>query len=90
MTQDGRFVEINPAISFSSLLRLEKWAADVEQPIVDTQKIQTAVTARVGSPLLLGTLNPPFENGVNPRKDQAVWFCFVTVRISRDSAKAAK
>lgn len=93
LSTDGRFVTINPEVSLSSLLRMEKWAkdtAEVEQPIVDTQKIKTAVTARVGSPLLLGTLNPPFENGVNPRKDQVVWFCFITVRATGESTKTDK
>ncbi len=93
LVPDARFLGITCNVSLTSLLRLEKWAkdaAEVEQPIVDNQNFQISIVAKLGSPQLLGTLNPPFENGVNPRKDQALWFCFVTVRVIGDSAKAGK
>ena len=53
-------------------------------PIFETSKITTSVTVRDGQPYFLGTLNPPFANGLaHEQKEQRVWLDFVTVHIVR-------
>ncbi|HEY2343957.1 MAG TPA: hypothetical protein VGH90_13030, partial [Chthoniobacteraceae bacterium] len=51
----------------------------VGQPIFETQKFTTSVKVEVGKPVLLGTKNPPHDNGVaklNPAEQ--IRLCFVT------------
>ncbi|MFZ2639972.1 MAG: hypothetical protein WA117_03210 [Verrucomicrobiia bacterium] len=50
------------------------------QPLFERQKITTSVMVTDGEPFLLGTLNPPFNNGVGTdQKEQRVWLDFLTV-----------
>ncbi len=56
----------------------------VKMPIFDVSKITTAITVRDGQPYLLGTLNPPFGNGLTrEQKEQRVWLNFLTVDVVR-------
>ena len=56
----------------------------VKMPIFEVSKITTSITVRDGQPYLLGTLNPPFSNGLaREQKEQRVWLNFVTVDVVR-------
>lgn len=51
-------------------------------PIFETSKITTSVMVRDGQPYFLGTLNPPFANGLaREQKEQRVWLDFITVNV---------
>lgn len=48
--------------------------------VVESRKIQNSITCYLGLPTLLGTLNPPRDNGVNGRKDTGkAWLAFLQV-----------
>ncbi|MGV3663983.1 MAG: hypothetical protein ACO1TE_27675 [Prosthecobacter sp.] len=48
-----------------------------ELPVFTTQNITTAFTQEAGSTLLMGTLNPPGDTGVNERQDEGrMWLVF--------------
>ena len=56
----------------------------VKTPLFETSKITTSVTVRDGEPYFLGTLNPPFANGLaREQKEQRVWLDFFTVDVIR-------
>lgn len=55
-------------------------AAYPETPVAESRKIESTISCYAGVPTLLGTLNPPRDNGVNGRKDTGrVWLAFVQV-----------
>lgn len=91
MAVDAKTVDFQIMVSHVALARREKWGKDItelEQPQFETQKLSTNFTASIGSPRLVGTLNPPFGNGVAARAEQNVWFCFVTPTIAQNNAPA--
>ncbi len=52
------------------------------QPLIEKQRITTSIMVTDGEPFLLGTLNPPFNNGVaTGQKEQRVWLDFLTVHV---------
>jgi hypothetical protein len=52
------------------------------QPLFESRKITTDITARVGEQTFIGTFNPPADDGVNGRKDTGrVWFGFVRATL---------
>ena len=56
----------------------------LKTPIFETSKITTSIAVRDGQPYFLGTLNPPFANGLaREQKEQRVWLDFLTVRVIR-------
>ncbi len=65
----------------------------LKTPIFETSKITTSITLRDGQPFFLGTLNPPFGNGLaREQKEQRVWLEFLTVdvvRLNRADTKGA-
>ncbi len=80
-------------VSHSALVKREKWGqgvSEVEQPNFELQELTTSFSASVGSPRLIGTVNPPFANGVTPRTEQNVWFCFVTATVVKNNAAPQK
>ncbi len=70
--------------------RVEGTQHPVKTPIYEVSKITTSVTVRDGQPFFLGTLNPPFGNGLaREQKEQRVWLDFLTVDVVRpDPARA--
>ena len=89
VSKEEKAVDVQILVSHSTFARREKWGqglAEVEQPQFETQKLSTIVTAVLGTPRLLGTLNPPFGNGLAARTEQSVWFCFITPRIAQNNA----
>lgn len=56
----------------------------VVQPIIQTQKIQTKIALKIGKPFFLGTLNPPFADGMGSAKEQRVWLEFLTVTFPQE------
>ena len=65
----------------------------LKTPIFETSKITTSISVRDGQPFFLGTLNPPFANGLaREQKEQRVWLEFLTVdvvRLNRADTKGA-
>ena len=56
----------------------------LKTPIFETSKTTTSITLRDGQPFFLGTLNPPFGNGLaREQKEQRVWLEFLTVDVVR-------
>ena len=85
------FKTVNSQISVSHIAfaKKEKWGektVEFEQPQFETQKLNTSFVATVGSPCLIGTLNPPFGNGLAGRTEQNVWFCFITATVTQNNA----
>ena len=72
--------------------RVEGGQHPVKTPIYEVSKITTSVTVRDGQPYFLGTLNPPFGNGLaREQKEQRVWLEFLTVDVIRlDSGGLSK
>lgn len=64
--------------------RVEGSQHPVKTPIYEVSKITTSITVRDGQPYFLGTLNPPFGNGLaREQKEQRVWLDFLTVDVVR-------
>ncbi|RYD34502.1 MAG: hypothetical protein EOP85_19790 [Verrucomicrobiaceae bacterium] len=55
--------------------------AKIEMPTFETQRVTTALVARVDQPLMLGTPSRPPASKVGPGSAQRVWFAFATVSI---------
>lgn len=93
LSEDAKSVDFQIAISHVALARREKWGKDItelEQPQLETQKLNTNFTASVGSPRFVGTLNPPFGNGAAARAEQNIWFCFITASVTQNNASPHK
>ena len=93
LSPDAKTVDFQVLVSHVALARREKWAqglAEVEQPQFESQKLSTNITASIGSPRFIGTLNPPFGNGLAARVEQNVWFCFITPSIAQNNIAAPK
>lgn len=91
LSPDAKSVDFHLNVSHVALARREKWGqglAELEQPLFETQKLVTNITASVGSPRLVGTLNPVFGNGLAARAEQNVWFCFITATVSQNKVAA--
>jgi hypothetical protein len=93
LSPDGKILDLNVSITHTAVVGRDKWGhglGEVEQPQFETQKANTNVSLVIGPPSLIGTLNPVFGNGVTPRAEQNIWFCFITatgVRISSEPVK---
>ncbi len=93
LSPDAMSVDFHLSVSHVALAKREKWGqgvAEVEQPQLETQRLSANITAIVGSPRLVGTLNPVFGNGLAARTEQNVWFCFITPTIGQNNAPTPK
>src|SRR5207253_1908253 len=87
---DGQTIDLNlvpQSVRFAGYQQptKESWA---KQPLFQTQKLTTSIVARAGVPTFLGTLNPPFANGLAiDEKEHRVWLDFLTADVV--SAKSA-
>lgn len=91
LSPDGKVVDLSLSVSHSIFVRREKWGhglAEVEQPQFESQKLNTNVTASIGSPRLIGTLNLPSGDGLATRAEQIIWFCFITPTLVPNNAPA--
>ena len=91
LSPDAKSVDFQLMISHVAFAKREKWGqglAELEQPQIESQKLSTNITASIGSPRFVGTLNPPFGNGLAARAEQNVWFCFITPGIAQNNAPA--
>ena len=91
LSPDAKSVDFQLMISHVAFAKREKWGqglAELEQPQIELQKLSTNITASIGSPRFVGTLNPPFGNGLAARAEQNVWFCFITPGIAQNNAPA--
>lgn len=87
---EAKIVDIQFSMNHTALAGRDPWGqglALVEQPRVETQKLNTSLCLTVGSPRFVGTLNPVFGNGVTPRAEQNVWFCFITATLTSASPR---
>lgn len=54
----------------------QKWA---RQPMIETKRLTTSVMVKSGEPFLLGTLSPPFNDGIAPSsREHRIWLDFIT------------
>lgn len=93
LSTDAKSVEFQLSVSHEAFTKREKWGqglAELEQPQFEVQKINSTITASVGIPRLVGTLNPPFGNGLSARTEQNVWFCFITATVAQNNAAPQK
>lgn len=71
--QDARFVDLNivpQIVSLAGLLKVTGVAAKYPpKPVFTTRKLTANVSIGTGEPVLLGTISPPRDDGVNNRKD---------------------
>jgi hypothetical protein len=87
MVGPNGIVEVNlvpQLVQHLGKLEMEGTAAKYypEQPLFETRKITTSLSVTPGQQTLVGTLNPPGEDGVNGRKDTGrVWLCFLRVNL---------
>jgi hypothetical protein len=51
------------------------------QPLIESHNFTTSISCRDGVPVLLGTFNPPSDNGLTAAQEQRVWLSFMTVRV---------
>lgn len=84
ISADGRLINITLIPESSSFVGYkgagdQKWA---RQPVLATQRLTTSVIVKNGEPFLLGTLNPPVNDGIAPPpKEQRVWLDFITAQV---------
>ena len=97
VADDAKSVSMGIAVSHVRLVRRVKWGKGIEereQPLFENRSLNIQVTATHGMPVFIGTLSPVFGNGVADRKEQEIWFAFITVNFSDqmpvklDNAKA--
>ena len=92
-SMDAKTVDFQISVSHVALAKRDKWGqglAEEEQPQFESQKLNTNITASVGSPRFIGTLNAPFGNGLTTRAEQNIWFCFITAKLTENMAGAQK
>jgi hypothetical protein len=88
---NGSGVELQLAPEHVLALDTFKYAGGlVEQPRIGRLQISVALRAELGKPCLLGTMNPWFAKGPGlpeetSRKEQDIWFCFITPSVVRDT-----
>jgi hypothetical protein len=93
LSPDAKSVEFQFSVAHEAFAKRKKWGqglAELEQPQFEVQKISSNITASVGAPRLIGTLNPPFGNGLSARTEQNVWFCFITATVVQNNAAPQK
>lgn len=84
ISPDGRIINITLIPESSSFVGYkgagdQKWA---RQPVLATQRLTTSVIVKNGEPFLLGTLNPPVNDGIAPPpKEQRIWLDFITANV---------
>ena len=84
ISADGRIINITLIPESSSFVGYkgagdQKWA---RQPVLATKRLTTSVIVKNGEPFLLGTLNPPVNDGITPPpKEQRVWLEFITAHV---------
>ena len=71
--QDARFVDLNivpQIVRMAGMLKVTGVAAKYPpKPVFTTRKLTANVSIGTGEPVLLGTISPPRDDGVNNRKD---------------------
>ncbi|MFO1438794.1 MAG: hypothetical protein U1F81_10820 [Verrucomicrobiaceae bacterium] len=82
LSTDGQIIDINimfERCTFAGNLADPLWNEHYpDYPVFGCQKITTSCAQAAGSTILLSTLNPPGDTGVNGRKDESrVWFLFL-------------
>jgi hypothetical protein len=89
-TAEGNQVELDikpEHVIFMGTAKHSEW--QIERPQVGVYRMQSALSAEIGSPRLIGTLSPFSKNSlITPdisRKDQDIWFCFITPNWVNDT-----
>ena len=55
----------------------------VEQPEFETQSLKLGITAHVGRPVMLGTLNRTPDSKIDPNSANKVFYAFMTVSVAK-------
>ena len=84
--EEGDLADISIKFSYSTHTGAVKdphWNGHYpELPVFTNQEITTNITQAVGTTILISTLNPPGNTGVNGRKDEArVWLLFLETNL---------
>ncbi len=93
LSPDDRTVDLQIVVSHVTFVGREKWGhglGEIEQPQFESQKINTIVSAPIGSPRFIGTLSFPPGNGLVARAEQNVWFCFITPTLAPNKTAPQK
>ena len=79
---DNKTLSINISPMLTKLARLEKMNAsgDLLYPEFFQQKLNTAISAQIGTPTLIGTYNPG-DNAAAADSEKRVWFLFATATL---------
>lgn len=88
---DGRTIDLNLVAQSTRFMGYTKSPDKTVpvQPILRSRKITTAVTLLAGDPMLIGSLNPPVNSGLEDTEDHTqLHLDFITVFIGSDSAVA--
>lgn len=83
---DGMTIDLNLALQIVRHVgdRTGGGPFPVKTPLFETSKVTTSVSVHGGQPYFLGTLSPPFGNGLaQEQKEQRVWLAFFTVDLVR-------
>jgi hypothetical protein len=64
---------------------------NLHQPIFETQKITTSISLQAGKPFLIGTMNPPADNGIATNDSaRRIWLFFATAHVVGSDGVAHK
>jgi hypothetical protein len=88
VSDEGSGVNFQICVTHVAQSKREKWGkglAEFEQPQYETQKLSTNAAASFKSPCFIGTLSPPFGNGLAARTEQKAWFCFITATAPKNA-----
>jgi hypothetical protein len=86
LSEGDIFVDLRIAPEFVTMTDRSKWgqgSSTAEMPEFETQRINTATTARVGQPVLLATPSRPPVSKVDKDSAKRIWFAFVTADVMK-------
>jgi hypothetical protein len=86
LDEEKGLLELRLIPEHTTLAGRSSWGQEfstVETPIIDAQKLSTAVTIKINEPFLLGTISRPPVSKADPDSANRVWFAFVTAKLTR-------
>lgn len=86
LSDDLRTVDLRLAPDRTIHTGRESWGqglSQIEQPVFESQRINTNFSARINQPFLAGTTNRPPVSKADPDSANRVWFAFVTVTLAK-------
>jgi hypothetical protein len=84
----GQSLHVSFAPERTRLLGLRK-TEGIEQPLFETQRVQTHVNLEFNRPLLIGTMNPPINTGADHgNTEDRIWLSFLTAKAEAQEVAA--